>query len=191
MARLACLLGGIGLPSPGVGEGLPAEERAGMRAAALMERLRYSRARIEGVSALVRAVASGPATGSGAALRRWLRHTRRVDRRHLFRIWIARARLEAAQGAPSPESAVLSRWKAVRAELAMDPPLTVADLALGGRDLIEMGMRPGPGFGAVLAHLLDLVLDDPALNRRSILARHARLYIDARAQAPGSPRRPA
>jgi tRNA nucleotidyltransferase (CCA-adding enzyme) len=187
-ARLACLLAGIGLPSRGVGEGLSAEERSGMRAAALMERLRYSRAEIEGVSALVRTVASGPAPGSGPALRRWLRQTRRVDRRHLFRIWIARARLDAAREAPSPESAVLSRWKAVRAELAMDPPLRLTDLALGGRDLIEMGMRPGPGFGTVLAHLLDLVLDDPALNRRSILARRARHYIDARAQASGSPR---
>lgn len=191
LARLACLLSGIGLPSRGVGEGLPAEERAGMRAAALMGRLRYSRARIEGVSALVRAVASGLEPGPGPALRRWLRQTRRVDYDDLFRIWIARARLEAARGTPSPERAVLSRWKAVRAELATDPPLTVADLALSGRDLIEMGMRPGPGFGAVLAHLLDLVLDDPALNRRSILARRARLYNDARPQASGSPRRPA
>lgn len=190
-ARLAGLLGGIGLPSRGVGEGLPAEERGGMRAAALMERLRYSRARTEGVSALVRAVASGPEPDSGPALRRWLRQTRRVDRRDLFRIRIARARLEAARGTPSPERAVLSRWKAVRAELATDPPLTVADLALSGHDLVEMGMRPGPGFGAVLAHLLDLVLEDPALNRRSILARRARLYIDARPQASGSPRRPA
>lgn len=191
LARLACLLGGIGLPSRGVGEGLPAEERAGMRATALMERLRYSRARIEGVSALVRAVASGREPGSGPALRRWLRQTRRVDRRDLFRIWIARARLEAARGTPSPERAVLSRWRTVRAEMATDPPLTVADLALSGYDLVEMGMRPGPGFGAVLAHLLDLVLEDPALNRRSILARRARLYIDARPQALGSPRRPA
>ena len=191
LARLACLLGGIGIPSRGVGAEFRPEERARMRAAELMERLRYSRADVEGVSALVRALAAGPETGSGPALRRWLRQTRRVDRRHLCRIWIARARLEAARGTPSPESAVQSGWKAVRAELAKDPPLTVADLALSGHDLIEMGMRPGPGFGAVLAHLLDLVLDDPALNRRSILARRARLYIDARAQASGGPRRPA
>ena len=106
-----------------------------------------------------------------------------MDRRHLFRIWIARARLDTVLGARNPEPAVLSRWRAVRAELATHPPLTLADLALSGRDLIEMGMRPGPGFGAVLAHLLDLVLDDPALNRGPILAFRARLYVDARARA--------
>lgn len=191
LARLACLLGGIGAPSRGVGEELPPEERAGMRAAALMERMRYSRANIEGVSALVGAVAVGPRTGGGPGLRRWLRRTRKVDRRHLFRIWIARARLEAGHGTPDPERAVLSRWKAVRAELATDPPLTVADLALNGKDLIAMGMRPGPGFGDVLAHLLDLVLDDPALNRRSILAQRARRYIDGGARASGIPGRSA
>ena len=191
LARLACLLSGIGVPARGVGEELPPTERAGPRAAALMERLRYSRADTEGVSALVRMVAAGPEIGAGPALRRWLRKTHRVDRRHLFRIWIARARLKAGLGDRDPERAVLSRWKAMRAELAMDPPLTLADLALRGGDLIEMGVRPGPGFGDVLAHLLDLVLDDPALNRGSILARRARRYIDDRAQTWGTPERSA
>jgi len=191
LARLACLLGGIGVPSGGVGEELPPEERAGMRAAALMARLRYSRADTEGVNGLLRAVAAGPEIGTGPALRRWLHQTRQVDRRHLFRIWIAHARLETALGARDPERAVLSRWGAVRAELAKDPPLALADLALSGRDLIEMGMRPGPGFGAVLAHLLDLVLDDPALNRGTILALRARRYVDARARAARTSERPA
>lgn len=189
LARLACLLGGIGAPSRGVGEEPPPEERAGMRAAALMGRLRYSRAHIEGVSALVRAVAASPETGSGPALRRWLRQTRRVNRGHLFRIWIARARLEAGRGARDPERAVLARWRSVRAELAMAPPLTLADLALSGHDLIEMGMRPGPALGAALAHLLDLVLDDPSLNRRSILARRARRYLEGRVRPSRVPGR--
>ena len=189
LARLACLLGGIGVPSRGVGEELSPAERARMRTAALMERLRYSRADTEGVSGLVSTIPAGPEITAGPALRRWLCRTRGVNRRHLFRIWIARARLADARGARNPERAVLARWQAVRAELAKDPPLTLADLKLSGRDLIEMGMRPGPGFGAVLAHLLDLVLDDPALNRGSILARRARRYVDGRAQASGTPQR--
>ncbi len=180
-ARLACLLHGIGVPSPGVGGKLAAEERAGLRAAAVMGRLRYSRSNIEEVSALVSAVATPPESDARpAGLRRWLRRTRRVHRRQLFRVWIARARLEASSGTRGAGTAVLSRWKAVRAELAADPPLTVAELDFGGRDLIDMGMQPGPGFGDVLAHLLELVLDEPALNRRSVLAERARLYIAAR-----------
>ena len=184
LARLACLLAGIGAASRGVDEELPPRQRAATRAEALMERLRYSRADTDEVGALLSAVAGGgPEVHGGPPLRRWLRTHRRVNRRNLFRMWIARARLDASRGIRGSEEAVFTRWRAVRAELAKQPPLTVADLAFGGRDLIEMGMRPGPGFGEVLAHLLDLVLDDPTLNRRSILARHARSYHDTPAQA--------
>ena len=185
LARLAGLLGGIGIPSRGVGAGLPPEERAGMRAAALMERLRYSRSDTGNVSGLVRAAAAPPDSRAGSApMRRWLRRTRGVNRRDLFRIWIARARLEASHGNGGPAQAVRSRWRAVQAELAKNPPLGLSDLSLGGRDLIAMGMRPGPGFGEVLAHLLDLVVDDPALNRHSILSEQVRRYIEAGTQAP-------
>lgn len=188
LARLACLLHGIGVPSTGMGGKLAVEERAGLRAAGLMERLRYSRSNIEAVSALTGATATPPAPDARPAkLRRWLRRTRRVDQRGLFRIWIARARLDASRGVRGAGAAVLSRWRTVRTEMAADPPLTVADLAFGGRDLIDMGMQPGPGFGEILAHLLELVLDEPALNRRSVLADRARRYITAQGRGRDNP----
>ena len=43
-----------------------------------------------------------------------------------------------------------------------------------------MGMQPGPGFGEILAHLLELVLEEPARNRHAALAQRARLYMAAR-----------
>jgi len=45
----------------------------------------------------------------------------------------------------------------------------VGDLALNGRDLIRMGLRPGPHFGRILEGLLERVLADPDANRREIL----------------------
>ena len=183
LARLGCLLHGVGVPSPGLAANRPAGERGGERAAALMARLRYSRANADHVSALVKATSTPPALEAHPAqLRRWLRRTRRVDRHDLFRIWIARARLESGWGIQGSRSAVVSRWRLVRAELARDPPLTTADLDFGGRDLIAMGMQPGPGFGEVLEYLLELVLDEPALNRNAELMQRARLYIAARGE---------
>jgi tRNA nucleotidyltransferase (CCA-adding enzyme) len=44
------------------------------------------------------------------------------------------------------------------------PPLEIGDLALGGWELIELGVRPGPRIGEVLRGLLDQVLENPALN---------------------------
>jgi tRNA nucleotidyltransferase (CCA-adding enzyme) len=44
------------------------------------------------------------------------------------------------------------------------PPLSVGDLAIGGRELQDMGLRPGPRFGEILDELLERVMDDPSLN---------------------------
>jgi tRNA nucleotidyltransferase (CCA-adding enzyme) len=49
--------------------------------------------------------------------------------------------------------------------------LRLEDLALNGRDLIALGMKPGPRFGEILSHLMDLVLEDPELNEREPLLR--------------------
>ena len=43
------------------------------------------------------------------------------------------------------------------------------DLAVGGRDLIGMGLQPGPIFSEILHILLERVLDDPSLNTRESL----------------------
>lgn len=49
-------------------------------------------------------------------------------------------------------------------------PLTLADLALTGADLMQhLGLQPGPRLGALLRRLLARVLDDPALNERTRL----------------------
>jgi tRNA nucleotidyltransferase (CCA-adding enzyme) len=52
-------------------------------------------------------------------------------------------------------------------------PLTRADLAVTGDDLQALGAS-GPKIGALLASLLDRVLDDPGLNRRETLLALAR-----------------
>jgi tRNA nucleotidyltransferase (CCA-adding enzyme) len=58
----------------------------------------------------------------------------------------------------------------VRAER---PPLDVGALELDGRELIRLGLKPGPHFGHILDALLDWVLDDPSRNRHDLLAARA------------------
>ncbi len=50
----------------------------------------------------------------------------------------------------------------------------MADLAVGGDDLIAAGFAPGPRLGQVLQELLDAVVDNPELNTRDELLRRAR-----------------
>jgi tRNA nucleotidyltransferase (CCA-adding enzyme) len=49
--------------------------------------------------------------------------------------------------------------------VAADTALTVKDLAVGGRELMQaLAIPPGPAVGRILEGLLERVLDDPALN---------------------------
>jgi len=54
---------------------------------------------------------------------------------------------------------------------------SLKDLAVGGRDLIEIGITPGPLMGEILSKLLDKVIEDPGLNDRDTLLAFAREYL--------------
>ena len=54
--------------------------------------------------------------------------------------------------------------------------LTISDLAIGGKDLIEMGIKPGPEMGEILRQLLDRVLEEPELNTKENLGEIIKKY---------------
>ncbi len=53
--------------------------------------------------------------------------------------------------------------------VAAGEAVTVKDLAVTGKDLIEAGVKQGPEIGQCLATLLDRVLEEPELNHRDTL----------------------
>jgi tRNA nucleotidyltransferase (CCA-adding enzyme) len=53
-------------------------------------------------------------------------------------------------------------------------PHRLADLAVDGADLIELGYDEGPSLGAALESLLDAVVEDPSRNTRTELLERAR-----------------
>ncbi len=59
-------------------------------------------------------------------------------------------------------------------EREQSSPHRLADLAVNGDDLIELGYDAGPGLGRALAELLAAVVDDPGLNTRSELLERAK-----------------
>lgn len=87
-----------------------------------------------------------------------------------------RADLRGKRAVPdegSPQMVELEAFAAfVHAERSS--PHRLADLAIDGGDLIELGFRPGAKLGAVLRTLLDEVIAQPQRNSREELLRRAR-----------------
>ena len=51
-------------------------------------------------------------------------------------------------------------------------------LAVDGKDLIQMGMRPGPEIGEMLKNLLEYVVENPELNEKNILLAYAKKKVE-------------
>ncbi|MCR5731937.1 MAG: HD domain-containing protein [Sphaerochaetaceae bacterium] len=57
----------------------------------------------------------------------------------------------------------------IDAEIARGSALTIKDLKVNGRDLINLGIKPGPEMGNILSTLLERVIEEPKLNERETL----------------------
>jgi tRNA nucleotidyltransferase (CCA-adding enzyme) len=143
-------------------------------AAQVLTRLRLSNAQVDEVAHRAGAAPMPGAEASDADVRRWLTSVGRTRLAALARLELARAR---AVGPAAPAD-VVAAWRRCRAVLASAPPLDVSDLAVDGRDLIRMGLRPGPRFGTLLTELLQWVLEDPARNEAEMLVERARELVD-------------
>ena len=85
------------------------------------------------------------------------------------------ADLRGKRAQEDPPQANLDRLARFRAavEAERGRPHRLADLAVGGDDLIAAGFPAGPELGEALRRLLDAVVDDPSLNDRDELLRRA------------------
>jgi tRNA nucleotidyltransferase (CCA-adding enzyme) len=142
-------------------------------AAAMLLRLRFSNAAIDEAAHRAGAAPLPPAGADERTFRRWLSACGPERLAGLARLDLARAKAERRLGVRSDVDAVVASWRTAKAVRAARPPLALADLALDGRGLIALGLRPGPHFGRILDTLLEWVLDDPARNRADVLGARA------------------
>lgn len=75
-----------------------------------------------------------------------------------------------APGLPAPTAHLSELIGRIDGILESEAALSIRDLDIGGKDLIQkLGIRPGPILGRLLEHLLDCVLEDPEINQRDKL----------------------
>ncbi len=144
--------------------------------AAILVRLRFSNADTRRVAELADALRQTPETHEPEALRRWLAGVGPGLLPDWMRLQIAACR--AGAGAAWGGSDLLSLWQGLRHEVESGVPLSVEGLAMDGRGLIGLGLRPGPLFGQILDGLLDRVLADPSLNTAEVLRPMARALAE-------------
>lgn len=112
---------------------------------------------------------------SSAHMREWLAEIGPGTERDLFRLHFAAAR---ASGDERAAGALVHTWRRVHEERLGDAPIERSELAVDGRDLLELDIEEGPIIGLLLDELHAQVLEDPSQNERDVLLDRARELID-------------
>jgi hypothetical protein len=76
-----------------------------------------------------------------------------------------------ASGKPFLSMGKVGHMRKLVAEELAAPTFSVKDLTLSGKDLIQMGFKPGPIFTEILNWLLEQVMADKSLNVKETLAK--------------------
>lgn len=144
-------------------------------ARAAMRRLKQSNPLTDAVAQLA-AHADAPLIPTRPEARRWLSA---MPSRQLFRLMKLQACLAFAQTGEVPASLAAFR-SAVDEALHSPAACTLGDLAVGGRDLLALGVPPGKAIGRMLERLLEDVMDERVDNaREALLALASALLKDA------------
>jgi tRNA nucleotidyltransferase/poly(A) polymerase len=151
------------------GQGLDHEHHGADLTREALQRLKFPRARTERVEHLVRHHMF-PEFKSEAGARKFIN---RVGPDHADDLMLMREGDLKGKPAQNDVGNMRNLIQSVRAKA---DPTGAANLAINGKDLIALGVPPGPGMGGILKHLLDMVLENPALNQRETLLQMAREY---------------
>jgi putative nucleotidyltransferase with HDIG domain len=104
---------------------------------------------------------------SDAAVRRFIIRT---GSEHLYSLYKLRLADTFGMAATDPDPAQLSPlMRRVDAVIEKNHALGLKDLAVRGKDLMEMGFEPGKRLGLILQQLLEAVIEDPEQNTREKL----------------------
>ncbi len=150
----------------------------------ILTRLRASGALARDVVALVAHHGTHPGPDWGdPACRRFLKRLQddglSLERWGVFRLADQSGKGVGDETCFGEHRAVMARLEAL-AQAA--PPLHVKALALDGRALMALsGRKGGPWLGELQSHLLERVMDDPALNAPDALAALAKVWLGERA----------
>lgn len=188
--KLAALLHDIAKPRTDMGNGhFYGHDTVGAQMTEdVMKRLKFPKAEIERVKSLIKNHMFyyphlegesdkdiSPALWSDSAVRRFLKRVGEENVEDLFKLRLADATSNPSTAFKPDEIEKLQEHiSKVRQE---DMALKITDLEIDGNDLKELGVQPGPKMREILGKLLDMVVEDPLLNRKERLLEEARKML--------------
>jgi len=140
----------------------------------ILERLRYSNQIIEKVTLLVeKHMFTTGVTDKGVR-----RLIRKMGEELIFPLLNLRRADVVAQGKGGETRDVDELEERTRLEIERKPPFGLKDLELDGNEIMDkFNLQPSPLIGQILNHLLEMVLDDPDLNKKEILLKEAEFFL--------------
>ncbi len=177
--RLAALFHDVSKPSCKVptaeGATFYGHEKKGARVVQkALQRLRYSNQIIDLVTLLVdKHMFTTGVTDKGAR-----RLIRKMGEDLVFSLLDLRRADVVAQGKEGSTKDVDELEERLRLEIEKKPPFGLKDLELNGNDIMKtFEISPSPMVGQILNHLLELVLDEPELNKKEGLIKEAEIFL--------------
>ena len=136
-------------------------------AESILQRMNFSNADKEEILFLVKN--HDVAFENLATARRWLAKFGETLLRKLLIVRTADIMAQSSFERESKLDSVKNSEALLEDAIATASALSVKDLAISGKDLIQAGITPGPAMGAILNSLLEKVMDNPELNTREQL----------------------
>ena len=181
--RLAALLHDVGKPTcftvddAGVGHFYGHPEHSARLADTLLRRLHSPNALREKVVALI-AHHHWDMEPDEHLLRRRLRQLGPEGVLDLLALQQADVQGQAPSVAAQRRAVLQQTAAMVQEILAKAPCLTLKDLAIGGREILALGVKPGPEVGRILTALLDRVAEEDLPNTREALLPAAQAFLE-------------
>jgi tRNA nucleotidyltransferase (CCA-adding enzyme) len=97
----------------------------------------------------------------------------RISMENLEDAWeLKKALIKESRSSEEFKSAEIERAENNIKEILQEkPPVSLKDLAVNGKDLIELGCKEGKKLGKILKKLLEIIIDRPELNKKKILVK--------------------
>lgn len=138
----------------------------------ILQRLKFDNKTIEKVCILVYEHMNRNTSMKIKTIKKFITRVGIDNLQELFKLQIADIKASACEY--QDISVVLKIKEMCNKIISEKQPITTKDLAVDGKDLIDIGYTPGKKIGAVLETLLDIVLEKPELNNREFLLHYSR-----------------